>query len=127
MSSSDSEDEVEYETEKFYIADHVFELTTVSYMPIERLLDLQSKAQEISGQKLWCGSLCVMEYLIEHPEYIKGFPILELGVKSFFTFIFTFTFFPNSSYKLQHIPIVFRLGPEYLECFAIKCSPVLVL
>ena len=76
----------------------MFELTTVSYMPIERLLDLQSKAQEISGQKLWCGSLCVMEYLIGHPEYVKDFPILELGVQSFSTFIFAFTFFPNINY-----------------------------
>ena len=69
---SDSEDEVEYEVEIFSIREYVFHITTVSFMPIERLLDLQSHGQEISGQKLWCGSLCVMEYLLGFPAFVAG-------------------------------------------------------
>lgn len=69
---SDDDAEVEYEVESFAIQSHTFHITTVSFMPIERLLDLQSQAQEISGQKLWCGSLCVMEYLLGSPEFVAG-------------------------------------------------------
>lgn len=34
---------------------------------------------EISGQKLWCGSLAVIEYLLDNPEFVTGNVVLELG------------------------------------------------
>jgi predicted nicotinamide N-methyase len=79
MSFDDDEAEVEYEVESFRIHSHEFHLTTISYMPIERLVDLQVQSKEISGQKLWCGSLCLMEYLTDFPLKIAGKNVLELG------------------------------------------------
>ena len=78
MSSSD-EDEVEYEEELFDIRDHPFRVTTVSFMPLAKLMEMREKEVEISGQKLWCGSLVVMEYLLDHPSFISGRNIIELG------------------------------------------------
>lgn len=79
MSFDDDEAEVEYEVESFIIHSHEFHLTTISYMPIERLVDLQAQSKEISGQKLWCGSLCLMEYLTDFPHTVSGKNVLELG------------------------------------------------
>jgi hypothetical protein len=79
MASSDSEDEVEYENELFNLRGIEFNVTTVAYMPISKLMKLQENASEISGQKLWCGSLVVIEYLLDHPEFIMNCNVLELG------------------------------------------------
>ena len=82
FNASDSDDdEVEYEPEVFKISDYEFTITTVSYMPLTKLMALQSSSTEISGQKLWCGSLCVIEYLLssEGIDFIRGRPVLELG------------------------------------------------
>ena len=79
MSFDDDKAEVEYEVESFRIHSHEFHLTTISYMPIERLVDLQAQSKEISGQKLWCGSLCLMEYLTDFPHTVAGKNVLELG------------------------------------------------
>ena len=81
MSSSyeDDDNEVEYEIETFRIHSHEFHITTISYMPIERLVDLQAQSKEISGQKLWCGSLCLMEFFTNSPHIIKDRNVLELG------------------------------------------------
>lgn len=79
MSFDDDEAEVEYEVESFIIHSHEFHLTTISYMPIERLVDLQAQSKEISGQKLWCRSLCLMEYLTDFPHTVSGKNVLELG------------------------------------------------
>ena len=80
-SDSDEDEEVEYEPEVFNISNHEFTITTVSYMPLTKLMALQSSAKEISGQKLWCGSLCIIEYLLSSTgsDFVRGMPILELG------------------------------------------------
>ena len=41
----------------------------------------RSKEKEISGQKLWCGSLCVIQYLLNHPHIITGCStaVVEMG------------------------------------------------
>jgi predicted nicotinamide N-methyase len=83
MSYEDDDAEVEYEIETFRIHSHEFQITTISYMPIERLVDLQAQSKEISGQKLWCGSLCLLEYLTDFPHVIAGRNVLELGVSLF--------------------------------------------
>ena len=77
--AEDSDSDVQFELESFQIGSHNFELTTVSYMPLEKLLTLQSQSKEISGQKLWCGSLCVMEYLLDAPEFLSDSCVVELG------------------------------------------------
>jgi predicted nicotinamide N-methyase len=78
-SDSDSENEVEYEDEKFQIRDFEFKIITVAYMPISKLMRLRENSSEISGQKLWCGSLTVIEYLLDHPEFISNSNVIELG------------------------------------------------
>ena len=75
----DSDDEVEYELENFKIAGFDISITTVSFLPISKLLEIQSKSVEISGQKLWCGSLGVIQYLINYPTVIENVNIVELG------------------------------------------------
>lgn len=39
----------------------------------------QGKGIEISGQKLWCGSLGVIEYLQSFPDFVVGKTVVELG------------------------------------------------
>ena len=39
----------------------------------------QSKGVEISGQKLWCGSLAVAQYIHGHHELVRDRTVLELG------------------------------------------------
>jgi len=79
MSSDDENDEVEYEPETFEIGPYMFQITTVSFMPITALMKLQSEKKEISGQKLWCGSLGVIEYILSNPEYVLNKKVIELG------------------------------------------------
>ena len=76
---SSSEEEVEYEEEVFNIREHRFILTTVSFMPLAKLMQLRENQVEISGQKLWCGSLVVLEYLLDHPDFITKCNVIELG------------------------------------------------
>jgi predicted nicotinamide N-methyase len=78
MSSSD-EEEVEYEEELFDIREYLFRITTVSFMPLAKLMAMRENHVEISGQKLWCGSLVVMEYLLDHSDFIRNCNIIELG------------------------------------------------
>lgn len=73
------EDEVEYELEDFQLGDHLISITTIAYLPITTLLANQSKSVEISGQKLWCGSLCLVNHLFAHPEKAQGSVFIELG------------------------------------------------
>ena len=78
-SDSDSEGCVEYELEDFVIGPHKFQVTTVALMPIHVLMKNQSAGVEISGQKLWCGSLGVAEYILSNPDYVLDKSIIELG------------------------------------------------
>lgn len=76
---SDSEEEVEYEPEEFVLGPFNLTVTTISFMPIEVLAANQGKGVEISGQKLWCGSICVIQYLLDNPAIVHGHPVIELG------------------------------------------------
>lgn len=71
--------EVEYEPEAFVVGPYTFEVTTVAFLPIETLMANASKDVEISGQKLWCGSLAVTEYLLDHTDFVRDHEVVELG------------------------------------------------
>lgn len=73
------DDGVEYEPEKFKLGPYVFEITTIAFMPIETLMLNQSKNVEISGQKLWCGSLGLAEYILGNEDWVKNCFVIELG------------------------------------------------
>jgi len=60
----DDGDETEYELETFEVGGFSLQLTTVAYLPITSLLRNHSKNVEISGQKLWCGSLGVLQHVL---------------------------------------------------------------
>ena len=77
--ASDSENDVEFEPESFQIGPYHLTLTTIAYLPLTLLASNQAKGVEISGQKLWCGSLVVIEYILNHPEYVQSNIIIELG------------------------------------------------
>lgn len=79
LEDSDDDDDVEYEAEQFQIGPYSIQLTTIAYMPIEKLAKNQSKGIEISGQKLWCGSLVVIEYLLHHASFVQDSIVFELG------------------------------------------------
>jgi predicted RNA methylase len=73
------EDDVEYEPETIVVGPFSFSLMTISFMPLEKLLENQTKGVEISGQKVWCGSLVVAEYLLNNADYVRDKVIVELG------------------------------------------------
>ncbi len=50
---SSDEDEVEYELEYFKLRCFNIGVTTISYMPLTKLLALNKASSEVSGQKLW--------------------------------------------------------------------------
>jgi len=76
---SDSEDEVEYEPELFKIRQYSLKITTISHMPIQILMKNAGQGIEISGQKLWCGSLGAIEYLLDNNDFCKDKIVIELG------------------------------------------------
>jgi len=77
--SSSDDDEVEFEVEQFKIAGYEFGITTVAFMPITKLLKLNQTATEISGQKVWCGSLGIAELMLAAQDRIMGKHVVELG------------------------------------------------
>lgn len=81
MTESDSDqEEVEYEPETFTFADVTITLTTIAYLPITVLMTNRTKDVEISGQKLWCGSLVLIRHLLQQNEDIfRGALTIELG------------------------------------------------
>jgi predicted nicotinamide N-methyase len=79
MDGDSSEDEVEFDVEAFQIANETFNLTTVAFMPVTKLMQLSSTETEISGQKVWCGSLGIAELFLNKREYVIGKQIIELG------------------------------------------------
>ena len=76
---SDSEPETDYELESFTIGGHELQITTIAYLPIELLMKNREKQTEISGQKLWCGSLGVIQHLLNNPTLVPGKIVVELG------------------------------------------------
>jgi len=79
MKFTQSDTDVDYESEEFLIGGFKFEVTTIAYLPIETLMANAAKDVEISGQKLWCGSLAVAEYLLGNTSWIKDCTVVELG------------------------------------------------
>mmetsp|Transcript_1670 Transcript_1670/g.2661 ORF Transcript_1670/g.2661 Transcript_1670/m.2661 type:complete len:259 (+) Transcript_1670:38-814(+) len=75
----DEEDEIEYEPEEFIVGEKSYSITTVAYLPIHVLMKNQGQGVEISGQKLWCGSLCIIQYLINYPTIVANSLVIELG------------------------------------------------
>jgi hypothetical protein len=76
---SDSELETEYELESFTIGGHELQITTIAYLPIELLMANREKQTEISGQKLWCGSLGLIQHLLNNSSLVKDKTVIELG------------------------------------------------
>lgn len=74
-----SNDEVEFEYETIEISTFQFEVTTISHLPIEMLLHNQSIGVEISGQKVWCGSLFVVDYIMRNKHLVIDKIVVELG------------------------------------------------
>ncbi len=70
---------MEYEPEVFEIGGNVFTITTIACLPIAQLMNNHSKDVEISGQKLWCGSLGIIQYLLNNKELVNNSVVVELG------------------------------------------------
>lgn len=76
----DSDDEIEYEPETFVFESLALSITTVAYMPLTILMANREKEKEVSGQKLWCGSLCLISYFLQHKTIISpNTLVVELG------------------------------------------------
>lgn len=77
--ASSSEEEVEYEPEDFLLCGESLTITTVAVMPLSVLARLGG-SNEVSGQKLWCGSVCLSEYLgLRSFSQVAGAEVVELG------------------------------------------------
>lgn len=79
MRIMEDEDEIEYEAEYFSIADWQIAIQSISFLPISQLLQLETKEQEISGQRVWTGSLMLCAYMLQHKQQVEGRSVLELG------------------------------------------------
>jgi predicted nicotinamide N-methyase len=76
----DSGEEIEYEPEDVEVCGQNLSVTTVSFMPLSQLMKLGGKGPEVSGQKLWCGSVCLSEYLhLSGFSLVRGARVVELG------------------------------------------------
>jgi predicted nicotinamide N-methyase len=75
----EEEEEIEYELEIFDFNEFKISVRTVAYMPLTKLLSNHIKEVEISGQKLWCGSLCVIQFFMKNPIIIEDSVVIELG------------------------------------------------
>ncbi|CAM9308158.1 unnamed protein product [Laminaria digitata] len=81
--------ELDYDVQEVRLSEeHVFKVTTVANeaLPLEMLLELETRREEISGQRLWEGSLLLCAYLVEacarpgaEKLDLKGKSVLELG------------------------------------------------
>lgn len=77
--ADDSDVEVEYELEEFQLAEYKVNVTTIAYMPITILMKNREKETEISGQKLWCGSICLINQLLAEKSIVRNNHVIELG------------------------------------------------
>lgn len=83
-----SDDEIEYEDEEFDLLETKLIVTTVAQLPLHLLAQLSSDHQEISGQRVWAGSLLLAHFLgTQHRQSLIGasispLPVLELGTGS---------------------------------------------
>ena len=86
MSDSDDDSyEPEYEWETFSIKEgsdsdlYSFDVLCVVPPPLEYMSRLHTDEQEISGRQVWTGSLMACHYLSQHPNFVSGKTVLELG------------------------------------------------
>jgi predicted nicotinamide N-methyase len=75
----DAEEQLEYEEEHFEIGPYGFFIRCISFLPIELLLQLERSREEISGRRVWAGSLVLCAYMLENPQEIAGHAVVELG------------------------------------------------
>ena len=71
--------ETEFELETVEVGPYAFEITTVAHLPIELLMFNHAKGVVISGQKVWCGSLSVAQYLLNNKHLVVDHVVVELG------------------------------------------------
>lgn len=83
-----SDDEIEYEDEEFDVLGAQLTVTTVAQLPLHLLAQLSSDNQEISGQRVWGGSLLLAHFLgHQYSEELvaaagDAASVLELGTGS---------------------------------------------
>ena len=73
------DESIDFELEQISVPPFSFEITTISQLPIEQLLANHGKGVEISGQKVWCGSLHLARYLVRFSFKIINHLVIELG------------------------------------------------
>ena len=75
----DSDSELELEEKQFTIGAHTFQVHVVGELPLETLFALESKRDEISGQRAWPGSLLLAAEISARPALVADRAVVELG------------------------------------------------
>ena len=75
----DSDSELELEEKQFTIGPHAFQVHVVGELPLETLFALESKRDEISGQRAWPGSLLLAAEISARPALVADRAVVELG------------------------------------------------
>ena len=76
---NDSDSELELEEKQFTIGAHTFQVHVVGELPLETLFALESKRDEISGQRAWPGSLLLAAEISARPALVQDRAVVELG------------------------------------------------
>ena len=76
---NDSDSELELEEKQFTIGAHTFQVHVVGELPLETLFALESKRDEISGQRAWPGSLLLAAEVAARPSIVADRAVVELG------------------------------------------------
>ena len=76
---NDSDSELELEEKQFTIGAHAFQVHVVGELPLETLFALESKRDEISGQRAWPGSLLLAAEISARPALVADRAVVELG------------------------------------------------
>ena len=76
---NDSDSELELEEKQFTIGAHTFQVHVVGELPLETLFALESKRDEISGQRAWPGSLLLAAEISARPALVADRAVVELG------------------------------------------------
>ena len=76
---NDSDSELELEEKQFTIGAHAFQVHVVGELPLETLFALESKRDEISGQRAWPGSLLLAAEISARPALVQDRAVVELG------------------------------------------------
>ena len=76
---NDSDSELELEEKQFTIGAHTFQVNVVGELPLETLFALESKRDEISGQRAWPGSLLLAAEISARPALVQDRAVVELG------------------------------------------------